>query len=71
METTQYIVKDGMRWDTIANLAYGRATLIQPLIENNPLVPIAPRIPAGTVLTIPIIEEPEVKTDKELLPPWK
>jgi hypothetical protein len=70
-ETTQYIVKEGTRWDTVAHLAYGRATLIQPLIENNPLVPVTPRIPAGTVLTIPIIEENEVKTDKERLPPWK
>jgi phage tail protein X len=71
METTQYIVKDGERWDTIAHKAYGRASLMQPIIENNPLVPITPRLPAGTVLTIPVIEEIEVKTDKEKLPPWK
>jgi phage tail protein X len=70
-ESTQYIVKEGARWDTISFKAYGRASLMQPIIEANPKVPITPRIAAGTVLTIPVIEEIEVKTDKELLPPWK
>lgn len=69
--TTQYIVSEGERWDTIAQKAYGRASLMQPIIEANPTVPITPRLTGGTVLLIPVIDEVEVKTDKELLPPWK
>lgn len=70
-ETTQYIVKDGERWDTIAHKAYGRASLMQPIIEANPNVPINPRLEGGTVLIIPVIDEINVQTDKEKLPPWK
>lgn len=70
-ETTQYIVKEGERWDTIAFKAYGRSSLMQPIIENNPDVPITPRLPGGTVLTIPVLDDGIVKTDKEKLPPWK
>ncbi len=71
MAEAQYIVKEGERWDTIAHKAYGRASLMQPIIEANPAVPIQPRIAGGTVLVIPVLDEVEVKTDKELLPPWK
>lgn len=70
-DTTQYIVKEGMRWDYIAYLAYGQSSLIQPIIEANPNVPITPRLPGGTVLTIPVLDDSISKTDKELLPPWK
>lgn len=70
-EVTQYITKEGERWDHIAYKAYGRASLIQPIIEANPAVPITPRLAAGTVLVIPVIPETDVKTDAELLPPWK
>lgn len=68
---TQYLAQDGERWDTIAHKAYGRASLMKPIIEANPTVPVTPRLEAGTVLIIPVIDEIEVKTDKELLPPWK
>lgn len=70
-EQTQYIVKEGERWDSIAYKAYGRASLMHDIILANPLVPVTPRISGGTVLTIPIISDNNVKTDKELLPPWK
>ena len=70
-EVTQYIAKEGERWDQVAYKAYGRASLIKPIIEANPVVPITPRLAAGTVLVIPVIAETDVKTDAELLPPWK
>lgn len=70
-ESTQYVVKEGERWDHIANKAYGRASLFQPIVEANPLVPITPRLAGGTILIIPVLDEVESKTDKELLPPWK
>lgn len=71
MAVTQYIVQEGERWDTIAHKAYGKPSLFQNIIAENPLVPITVRIAGGTVLNIPIIENNSVQTDKELLPPWK
>jgi phage tail protein X len=71
MESTQYIAKQGERWDTIAHKAYGSASLFHGIIVANPSVPVTPRLAGGTVLTIPIIAEAEVQTDKEKLPPWK
>lgn len=70
-DTTQFIVQEGMLWSYVAYKAYGKASLMQPLIEANPLVPITPRLPAGTVLTIPVLDDSEIKTDKQKLPPWK
>jgi phage tail protein X len=70
-EATQYIVREGERWDTVAYKAYGRASLFHEIILANPLVPITPRITGGTVLNIPVIDEVTVQTDKEKLPPWK
>lgn len=69
--STQYIVREGERWDDIAYRAYGKASLFHSIIEANPLVPITPRIKGGTVLNIPVLPEANVQTDKELLPPWK
>lgn len=71
MANTQYVVQDGERWDSIAYKAYGRADLAHVIIEANPKVPITARLAGGTVLEIPILEETLVKTDAELLPPWK
>lgn len=71
MANTQYTVTDGERWDTIAGKAYGKASSFARIIEANPLVPITTRLEAGIVLVIPILEDNSIKTDKELLPPWK
>lgn len=71
METTNYIVIDGERWDTVSNKAYGSPSLYRSIIEANPNVPISTRLIGGTVLIIPIIPITDVKTNKELLPPWR
>lgn len=71
MATTQYIAQQGERWDSIAHKAYGRPSLIKGIIEANPLVPITARLDGGTVLTIPVLDEINVQTDAEKLPPWK
>lgn len=71
MANTQYTVQDGERWDTISYKAYGRADLAHVIIAANPNVPITARLMGGTVLDIPILEDTAVKTDAELLPPWK
>jgi len=71
MANTQYTVTEGERWDTIALKAYGKASAFSGIIEANPLVPITTRLEAGVVLIIPILEDNNILTDKELLPPWK
>jgi phage tail protein X len=70
-QLTEYITKEGDRWDTIAYAAYGDASEIQRLIEANPTVPIDPVLPAGVRLLVPIIETVSVEIDDKLLPPWK
>lgn len=70
-EFFEYITKGGERFDQIAYKAYGRSTLITPIIQANPSVPIYDKIPEGTVIRVPVLAEANVKTDKELLPPWK
>lgn len=71
MASTQYVVQDGERWDSVAYKAYGRADLAHVIITANPGIPVAARLIGGTVLEIPILDETFVKTDAELLPPWK
>jgi phage tail protein X len=71
MATTQYVAQEGERWDTVSVKAYGRASLYKGIIEANPLVPITPRLPGGTVLDIPILANVDVETAAELNPPWK
>lgn len=67
----EYITKEGQRWDQVAYAAYGRATLIEGIIQANPTVPIYDKLPGGVVLQVPVLDEVTVKTDAELLPPWK
>lgn len=67
----EYITKDGDRWDTIANKAYGDPTLFAGIIEANTATVISPIIQTGTRLIIPILEQNEIEVDAELLPPWK
>lgn len=71
MTITQYTVTEGERWDTVAQKAYGKPSAFAGIIEANPLVPITPRIAGGTILNIPIIANNSIKTDAEMLPPWK
>lgn len=71
MANTQYIVKEGERWDAISQKAYGNPTLYSNIIAANPLVPITPQLPGGTVLNIPILTDNLIPTDTTALPPWK
>lgn len=67
----EYITKDGERWDTIANKAYGDPLLFAGIIEANKSIVVSPIIQSGTRLMIPILEQNEIEVDTELLPPWK
>lgn len=71
MANTTYTATEGERWDTIAYKAYGKASQFAGIIIANPLVPIGVRLKGGTELVIPILEENNIKTNAELLPPWK
>jgi len=67
----QHTTIEGQRWDMIGTEYYGRADMMNKIIEANPDVPIFDVLPSGIVLNIPIIKEVEVLTDAEKLPPWK
>lgn len=67
----QHTVIDGQRWDQVSTEYYGRADMMNKIIEANPGVPITDVLPGGIVLNIPIIDKADVLTDAERLPPWK
>jgi phage tail protein X len=69
MDFTNYITKQGDRWDLIAWKAYGDITKQKDLIELNPDIDIVVIFDEGITLLLPIIEE--VNTQDSLLPPWK
>lgn len=70
MEYLQYLTKDNDRWDNISYKHYGNPYQYNIILEANPGVRIVPRLPAGVLLRIPIIEATQILTH-ELLPPWK
>jgi len=71
MEHIEYITTEGERWDNVAQKAYGNPGLFPIIIQANTDLPIVDRLAGGLLLRVPVIDEVEVKTDKELLPPWK
>lgn len=71
MAFVEYIVKDGDRWDSIADKAYGDATLFNKIIEANVSTTISPLLSAGSRIIIPIQEEADIQIDSSTLPPWK
>lgn len=67
----EYVVKQGDRWDTVAQKAYGDSTLVSGIIDANPAVVVSAVLEPGVRLVIPILEEGDIIIDSELLPPWK
>jgi phage tail protein X len=66
-----HITVAGERWDSLAWQYYGDATLISPIIQANPEVPIEAVFEAGLLIGVPLlIENPTVQTSADL-PPWK
>jgi nucleoid-associated protein YgaU len=66
---TKYTVKSPERWDSVAFKAYGDPFKVSVLAEANPRVALDTELPAGTILNIPVLPDPEV--NRNLLPPWK
>ena len=72
MASTEYLTKDGDRWDLIAFRAYGDPFNVQPLIDANPGQALTPVFAGGVRLLVPIVETQNSTTvANELLPPWK
>ena len=71
MGSFNYITTSGDRIDTLANRFYGNNQGIQLISDANPDVPITAVYPLGTALIIPILEDSEMETANDLLPPWK
>ncbi len=70
MATIQYIVKSAMRWDNIANDAYGDPGKYDIILKANPNITFSDVVPEGTVLQITIITEDTATINSQLLPPW-
>lgn len=69
---TQYlphITRENERWDSIAYYYYNDVSKMGLLIEENPHAPIAPTLPSGLLLRIPVLEQQSADTFG--LPPWK
>lgn len=66
---TPYTTKNGDRWDSIAYMAYGDASLMCDIIEANQDVPIYNVLPGNITIKIPIRELETQNVDS--LPSWK
>lgn len=72
--STEYFIhiSVGERWDQIADKYYGVATLYEPIIRANPLLPITTVVPEGTRVKIPILNADDLTDDeKGDIPPWE
>ena len=48
-------VSKGERWDAISYKMYGDSTQVEPLIQNNPGIPIGDYVAAGVQVFVPLI----------------
>ena len=60
-------VSKGERWDAIAYRMYGDSTQVEPLIQNNPGIPIGDYVAAGVQVFVPLIT-PSTSTTSST--PW-
>lgn len=65
---SSYTTKQGDMWDSIAYSLYGNVNYADVLIEANPQYRFVYRFSAGTVLTVPEVEE---RITADTLPLWK
>lgn len=67
MQSKTYTTIQGDTWDMVAFRVFGNEYLMTDLIETNPAHREVVIFPAGIVLNVPVIAEPEPQN----LPPWK
>lgn len=72
MTFIEYTTIDGDRLDLIAHKAFGNSFNWQPIIDQNPHLPLTAEYQAGIKLIIPVQSvDLSPSNNKELLPPWK
>jgi phage tail protein X len=64
-----HVTVSGERWDLLAWIYYGDASLYSPIIMANPTIPIESTFEAGLQIAIPLIQASQSTTSE--LPPWK
>ncbi|SHN45944.1 tail protein X [Chitinophaga sp. CF418] len=80
--TMEYITLPGDRWDLIAYKSYGTVGQIaledgqmvnamSYIVQANPGLKLDSILSEGLLLQVPVIPSAAVKTDPQLLPPWK
>lgn len=62
-----HITIEGQRWDQLAAYYYGDALQYERIVSANTHVPLAPSLPGGLKLAIPVIEQDDLS---QSLPPW-
>lgn len=70
-DTYEILAKGGIRWDTVAQQAYGNPNLFEDIQRANPELAQYDIIPDGMVIKVPVKKDDETATDDSLLPPWK
>lgn len=67
---TEYITQDGDRLDTIAYKAYGDASRVKDITDENPWLPIVSEYEAGIRIVIVVDQEQQVSIQDTNAPPW-
>lgn len=63
-----HVTREGERWDTIAWQYYRDVRQVPALIAANPHAPLAPVLPSGVRLRVPLIARASTTA---ALPPWR
>ena len=71
IQSVNYTVKQGERWDALAWKFYGSVKAMNILIEANPSIPLSTVLPAGTQVVVPILDNTSDSVISKNLPPWK
>lgn len=68
---TEYVTRDGDRWDDISVKAYGTPFETKRLMDANPNLPLTSHFAGGVSVLCPIIDVVTETIDPEDLPLWK
>lgn len=71
MNVLIHITTDGERWDSIAWRYYRSMAEMPRLLEANPHLAAAPRLPSGQRVLVPLIERTQMSASPASLPPWR
>jgi phage tail protein X len=69
-EYLTHITGPADRWDWLAYLYYGDATMYDTLMAANPGLGPGPFLPVGVQVKVPVVNEDDLPTDSTNAPPW-